>query len=291
MITTRPRGFGAVTGALALSMSIAAPLGATPSEPGPGGEVVVPAGRSDWPFWSAADACWMGSNTAEAVNGKFVSTQAADFPSFTAGDGPFSTCAPAADLALCSGETVNPGTRKTGWSRTYASGDSARYRVTAGNGTRTNHGWTVAHVSGECVHVTLKPNPSPKPGTPTPQRPITAPTPSPDPTPEPPGPPPVSPDPPPVITVSPPVKPLPPVGHCSSGPNGYSTRVLAWFDDQEPYTSIDVVAYCRVNGSYVNVPNGTCSGAVPGYAGWRRVRSGRGNVYVCTGVRTGGGDR
>ncbi|MCY4590014.1 MAG: hypothetical protein OXE86_05495 [Alphaproteobacteria bacterium] len=295
MITTRPRGFGAVTGALALSMSIAAPLGATPSEPGPGGEVVVPAGRSDWPFWSAADACWMGNNTAEAVNGKFVSTQAADFASFTAGDGPFSTCAPAADLALCSGETVNPGTRKTGWYRTYASGDSALYLVTAGSGTRTNHGWTVAHVSGECVYAGLQPNPSPNPR-PTPQRPITGPTSPPVPTTQPPGPPQISPNPPPVTTVPPPVKPepvppVPPVRHCSSGPNGYSTRVLAWFDDQEPYISIDVVAYCRVNGSYVNVPNGTCSNAVPGYAGWRRVRSGHKNVYVCTGVRTGDGDR
>ena len=248
MMTTRTRGFGAAIGALALSMITAAPLGATPAEPGPGGEVVVPAGRSDWPFWSAADACWMGNNTAEPVNGKFVSTQAADFASFTSGDGPFSTCAPAADLVLCSGETVNPGTRKTGWSRTYGSGDSARYRVTAGSGTRSSHGWRVSHVSGECVST-------------TPGRPVTEPPPS------------------------------PPARHCNSGPNGHSTRVLDWFDDQEPYILIDVVAYCRVNGSYVDVSYRTCSGAVSGYAGWRRVRSSHNDVYVCTGVRTGGGDR
>ena len=295
MITARPRSFGAAIGALALSMITAAPLGATPAEPGPAGEVVVPAGLSDWPFWSAADACWMGNNTAEAVNGKFVSTQAADFASFTSGDGPFSTCAPAADLALCSGETVNPGTRKTGWSRTYGSGDSARYRVTAGSGTRTSHGWRVTHVSGECVHTAQLPDPSPIPR-PTPDRPVAGPPPAPAPqppvpTPQPPAPPQTGPVPPPVIPDLPPMIPDPPARHCSSGPNGHSTRVLDWFDDQEPYISIDVVAYCRVNGSYVDVPNGTCAGAVPGYTGWRRNRSGHKDVYVCTGVRTGEEDR
>ena len=290
MMTTRPRGFDAAIGALALSMITAAPLGATPAEPGPGGEVVVPAGLSDWPFWSAADACWMGNNTAEAVNGKFVSTQAADFSSFTSGDGPFSTCAPAADLALCSGETVNPGTRKTGWSRTYGSGDSARYLVTAGSGTRTSHGWRVAHVSGECVRTAQGPGSSANPR-PTPERPVADPPPGttrrppvPVANPQPPAPPQTAPVPPPVV-------PAPPARHCSSGPNGHSTRVLDWFDDQEPYISIDVVAYCRVNGSYVDVPNGTCAGAVPGYTGWSRDRSGNGDVYVCTGVRTGDGDR
>lgn len=286
MITTRPRDICAAIGVLTLSMITAAPLGATPTEPGPGGEVVVPAGRTDWPFWSASDACWMGNNTAEAVNGKFVSTQAADFPSFTSGDGPFSTCAPAADLDLCSGETVNPGTRKTGWSRTYGSGDSARYRLTAGRGTRSSHGWSVTHVSGECVLATLQPgqgpetmstnNPDPDQRQTDPNPPLTT-----DPDTDPPN----------NDPETPPIVPDPrPVRHCSSGPNGFSTSVLDWFDDQEPYISIDVVAFCRVNGSYVDVAYRTCAGSVPGYAGWRRVRSGHENVYVCTAVRTGVGD-
>ena len=283
-----------------LSLPTGCAVAGMPAEPGSGGEVTVPAGERDWAFWSAGDACWMGSNTGESLRGKFVSSQSLDFPSFQTGDGPFSTCAPATTLALCAGESVNPGTRKTGWSMTYVSGNSAVFLVTAGAGTRTNHGWSVSRMSGLCqvAQTPQQPTPpqpippQPTPPRPTPPQPPTLQPPQVQPTPVPPQTPAPSPGPNPPPVTSPPVtSPPPSASGCPSGPNGYSTAVLSWFEDQEPYLSIDVVAYCRVNGQYVDVTNGTCAGAVPGYGSWSRSRSGYKNVYVCTGHRTGWNDR
>ena len=126
---------------------------AAPQDPqGDRGEVFVPAGASNWPFYSYDGRCWLGGfpSAGPDETSRFISSHSEDFTSFHENVRPkIRACAVDTVIALCDGETVQTGTRQKGTVLAFHSGHSLQLVATAGQGTRTDPGWSLQW-SGQC---------------------------------------------------------------------------------------------------------------------------------------------